>query len=203
MGAHESSQPRQPDDGASGSAADGFPYRRIHVVGTSASGKTTVAAAIAQRLGLPHVELDALHWEPKWTEADDAVMRERLRRAISGDAWVVDGNYAAVRDLVWERVEAVVWLDLPLRTVLWRYATRTRRRITTGIELWPGTGNREQLRMHLLTRDGLLWWILRTYRRRRRDYPRLLAAHPHIAAIRLRSAAAADAWLAGIGSAPR
>jgi len=178
-----------------------LPYRRVHVVGTSASGKTTFAAALAERLHVPHIELDALHWEPDWTEADDAVMRERLRPAIAGEAWVVDGNYAAVRDLVWERVEAVVWLDLPLRTILWRYVTRTRRRITTGVELWPGTGNREQLRMHLLSRDGLLWWILRTYRRRRREYPQLLAAAPHIAAIRLRSAAEADAWLASIGSA--
>jgi len=176
-----------------------FPYRRIHVVGTSAAGKTTFAAALANRLGVPHVELDALHWEPGWTEAPDERMRARLRPALAADAWVVDGNYAAVRDLIWGRVEAVVWLDLPLRTILWRYATRTRRRIATQVELWPGTGNRERLRMHLLARDGLLWWILRTYRRRRREYPGLLAANPRIVAIRLRSAAAADRWLAAIG----
>ncbi len=86
--------------------------------------------------------------------------------------------------------EAVVWLDFPLRTVLWRYATRTQRRIRTGEELWPGTGNRERLSMHLLSRDSLLWWILSTYRRRRRDYPRLLAASRSLAAVRLRSPAA-------------
>jgi hypothetical protein len=50
--------------------------------------------------------------------------------------------------------------------------------------------------MHLLRRDGLLWWILPTYQRRRRDYPRLLAARPDIAAIRLRTPCATDAWLA-------
>lgn len=189
---------REPTGGGRDGGAGGFPYRRIHVIGTSASGKTTFAAALAERLDLAHVELDALHWEPDWTEAADDVMRERLRPIVAGDAWVVDGNYAAVRDLVWERADAVVWLDLPLRTILWRYATRTRRRIATGIELWPGTGNRERLRMHLFTRDGLLWWILRTYRRRKREYPALLAATPRLFAVRLRSAAAADAWLAGI-----
>ena len=106
------------------------------------------------------------------------VLRQQVTRATAGDAWVVDGNYSAVRDIVWERAEAVIWLDYPLRTVLWRYAVRTQRRIRTAEELWPGTGNRERLSMHLLSRDSLLVWILRTYRRRRRDYPSLLAAHP-------------------------
>jgi adenylate kinase family enzyme len=175
-----------------------FHYRRVNVVGSSASGKTTFARALAERLNIPHVELDALHWEKDWAEASTEVMRQRVRHAIAGRAWVVDGNYSAVRDLVWDEAEAVVWLDLPLRTVLWRYATRTRRRIGTREELWPGTGNREKLSMHLFKRDSLLWWILRTYVRRRRDYPRRLAANPHLAAYRLRSAAEADRWLAAI-----
>ena len=91
----------------------------INVVGTSAVGKTTLARALAALLGVPHVELDALHWEPNWTEAPDEMLRERVARDRRR-RWVVDGNYSKVRDLVWERVEAVVWLDLPLRTVLWR-----------------------------------------------------------------------------------
>ncbi|HEY7847048.1 MAG TPA: hypothetical protein VIC83_02515, partial [Candidatus Limnocylindria bacterium] len=84
----------QPSAGAPAAAApEAFPHRRINVVGTSASGKTTFARALAARLAVPWVELDALHWEAGWTEADDAVMRERVRRAIAGDGWVVDGNY--------------------------------------------------------------------------------------------------------------
>ena len=172
-----------------------FPHRRVNVVGTSAAGKTTFARALAGLLDVACVELDALHWEADWTEAPDDLLRQRVAVATAGDGWVVDGNYSAVRDIVWALAEAVVWLDFPLRTVLWRYTTRTRRRIRTGEELWPGTGNRESLSTQLLSRDSLLWWILSTYRRRRRDYARLLAAHARLSAIRLRSPAAADDWL--------
>src|SRR5436305_799712 len=42
--------------------------QRLVVVGTSGSGKTTLAREIARRRALPHVELDALHWGPNWTE---------------------------------------------------------------------------------------------------------------------------------------
>ena len=164
-------------------------------MGSSASGKTTFARALAARLGTPCVELDALHWEADWTEASNQVLRQRVTEATAGDAWVIDGNYSAVRDIVWGRGEAVVWLDFPLRTVLWRYANRTRRRIRSGEELWPGTGNRERLSTQLLSRDSLLWWILSTYHRRRREYVRLLADGPRLAWVRLRSAREADAWL--------
>jgi len=175
--------------------------QRINVVGTSSVGKTTFARDLAARLDLPYVELDALYWEPGWTEASSDVMRSRVAAAIQPVGWVVDGNYGIVRDLVWARADTVVWLDYPLRTILWRYLTRTLRRIRTGEELWPGTGNRERLSMHLLQRDGLLWWILGTYRRRRRDFPRLLAEHPGIDAVRLGSPREAGRWIAGVGGA--
>jgi adenylate kinase family enzyme len=39
---------------------------RTVVIGTSCSGKTTFARDLARTLGLPHIELDALHWQPNW-----------------------------------------------------------------------------------------------------------------------------------------
>jgi adenylate kinase family enzyme len=172
--------------------------RRIVVIGTSGSGKTTTASQLARRLGLLHVELDALHWEPNWTEAPLDVFRARVIEALKGDAWVVDGNYSKVRDIVWSRADTVVWLDYSLPVILWRVVWRTLRRSLTREELWGG--NRETLRAALFSRESIVLWSLQTYRRRRREYPVLLARpeHAHLAVIHLRSPRAARDWLSGI-----
>jgi adenylate kinase family enzyme len=170
--------------------------QRVVIVGTTGSGKTTFAAHLAGRLGVPHVELDALHWEANWTEADLDRFRVRVERAVSQEAWVVDGNYHVVRDLVWPRAEAVVWLDFRLSVILWRLVRRTARRVFTREELW--NGNRERFLTQVATRDSILLWALRTYRRRRRNYPPLFnrPEHAHLAVVRLRSPRAAQRWLA-------
>ena len=171
--------------------------RRVNVVGTSCSGKTTLARALAERLAVPHVELDALFWGPGWQEVPKAVFRERLRSALAGDAWVADGGYASHRDITWQRVDTVVWLDYPLSTVLVRWARRTARRIRSQEEFWPGTGNRESLR-NAFRRDGLLWWILTTHRGRRERTLRQLATIPAVRLVRLGSPAEAEAWLGSV-----
>lgn len=171
-------------------------YRRIVVVGSAGSGKTTLALAIAQRLGSTHVELDAIHWGPGWTEPPLELFRARAGRALEGAAWVADGNYSEVRDIVWSRADTIVWLDYALATCIWRLFWRTIRRAISGEELWGA--NRERLGSQFFSSESLLWYTLRTFRRRRREYARLLQQpeHAHLESVRLRSARAASRWLA-------
>ncbi len=63
--------------------------KRIIVIGSSNAGKSTLAHCLAERLGVPLIELDALHWEPGWVEAERAVFCERVRRAIAPASWVM------------------------------------------------------------------------------------------------------------------
>ena len=173
---------------------------RISVVGSTGSGKTRFARELARRLDLPHVELDALNWGANWTMVPIEIFRERVTRAVEGDAWVIDGNYAGrgARDLVWPRADTVIWLDPPLRLIFARLFERAARRIQTGEELWPGTGTRETFRNQFLSRNNLFWWALKTYRRRRRELPLTLARpeHAHLTVHRFRLAEEAEAWLA-------
>jgi len=173
--------------------------RRIVVVGTTGSGKSTLAQTLATALSMPHVELDALFWDPNWQPAAPGTFRERTARALAGECWVVDGNYSVIRDLIWDRAEMVVWLDYSLPVILTRLTRRTFWRLATRAELW--NGNRERLRATLLTRDSILVWALTTYHRRRRDYTRLLAQpeYAHLTVAQLRSPRATQQWLGGLG----
>ncbi|MDQ3464443.1 MAG: (d)CMP kinase [Actinomycetota bacterium] len=156
--------------------------RRVSVVGVSGSGKTTVARALAARLGVPHVELDAIYHQPGWTGLDDEEFARRVAEATAGEGWVVDGNYSRVRNIVWSRVDTVVVLDLPRWRVMSQLLARTLHRGWTGDELWAG--NRERLR-NLIRRDperNIMLWSLTTHAKIRRRY-RATPADPRWSAL--------------------
>jgi adenylate kinase family enzyme len=166
---------------------------KVAVVGTSGSGKTTLARRLAEHHGVPHVELDALHWGPNWTPCPADAFRARVEDALSPQGWVVDGSYhGKLGESVLERADVVVWLDLPFRTVARRVWARTLQRVRTGEELWGG--NRETWRDAFFSRDSLFVWIVTTHRSRRRRYLERLDRYDFV---RLRSQREVDAWVAG------
>jgi len=171
---------------------------RIIVVGTTGSGKTTLAGQIANKLGYPHIEQDGLNWGPEWTERPNDEFRRLVDEATQGERWVIDGNYSRSRDIIWPRADTVVWLDYPLPLVLWRLWWRIWRRTLRREELW--SGNRERLYTHFFTRDSLFLWALKTYRRRRREYPEQLAKpeHAHLQLVHLKRPGETDKWLESI-----
>ena len=68
--------------------------------------------------------------------------RTRVAEALSGDSWVIDGNYSKVRDIVRTRADTLIWLDYALPLILRQLLARTARRAITGEPLW--SGNRER-----------------------------------------------------------
>jgi adenylate kinase family enzyme len=164
---------------------------KIAVVGTSGSGKTTVARRLAKHHGVPHVELDALNWGPNWSGASAEEFRARVNEALSSPGWVADGSYhGKIGDSVLDRADFVVWLDLPFATIARRIWTRTLRRIRTREELWGG--NRETWRDAFFSRESLFVWILKTHRSRRRRYLKRLGRYDFV---HLRSQREVEAWL--------
>ncbi|GAA5514812.1 hypothetical protein Dcar01_03573 [Deinococcus carri] len=169
--------------------------RRIVVIGTTGSGKTTLARALAGRLGVPHGEQDAWNHLPGWQEAPLAQFRAQVDAFTARPTWVMDGNYSKARDIGWARADTLVWLDYPAQVVFWRLLTRTLRRILTRQPLW--NGNREHLR-NMVKPDSPLPWFFRTHWRRRRETPELLAASSHLRVVRLRTPREAARWLASL-----
>ena len=171
--------------------------RRIAVVGTTGSGKTTFARRLSERLAVPHIELDALYWGPDWTPAPVEVFRERIAEAIAAPAWVADGNYTtSTGGQVWAAADTLVWLDVSIALIYRRLFTRTTARAVRGVELW--NGNRESLRTAFFSRESLFVWALKTHWKHRHEWPEMLRRpeFAHLRLARLRSPKGAERYLA-------
>jgi adenylate kinase family enzyme len=170
---------------------------RIAVVGTTGSGKTTLAKALAAQLGLPLIEIDALNWQAGWrdlsrTDPDEFV--RRVSRAIADDAWAIDGAYGLVRDLIWRRATHLVWLDYDRPVIMYRVIRRSLARAMLRTELWAG--NRERW-LHMLRPSHPIRWAWRTAGRRRREFEELIerSDYAHLVVLRLRRPHEAKALL--------
>ncbi|MFI5691178.1 AAA family ATPase [Kribbella sp. NPDC051586] len=146
--------------------------RRIVVIGVAGSGKSTVARELSERLGVPHIELDSIFWQPNWTKLDDDEFEARVTAVTASGGWIADGNYSdRIRRITWGAADTVVWLDQSRRLIMWQVIRRTIRRTTSGVELW--NGNHERPLRDQLSRDpskSIPLWAWRTYTPTKRQY---------------------------------
>jgi adenylate kinase family enzyme len=175
---------------------DPLPRRphRVLVAGTSGAGKTTLARAVAGVLGVPHTEIDALYhgagWVPRPSfEADVAAF-------TAGPAWVTEWQYPSVRELLADRADLLVWLDLPLRTVLRQVVVRTLRRRLGRQVLW--NGNLEPpLRTFLTDREHIVRWAWSSHRPTGERVRAVERSRGQLVVVRLRSRREARRWVEG------
>lgn len=174
---------------------------RVMVVGTSCSGKTTFARDLAGRLDVPHVELDAIHWLPGWQERETEEFKALITKETRSDAWVTDGNYRAVHDILLKRATAIIWLNYPFPLTFWRAVKRTVHRALTGQKICGD--NRESIRIAFFSRQSIILWVITSYRRRKRQYRSFFDsdAFAHIAKFELTSPDDAKVFLEQIESA--
>lgn len=175
---------------------------KIAVVGTSCAGKTTLAAKLAQRLNLRHIELDALFWEPNWEPTPDHMFYTRVEEAVKGDRWITDGNYSPVRKLVWGKASTLIWLNYAFPVVFLRALNRTIIRISSGQEIF--SNNKETFRKAFLSRESLLLWIIQTHWERKKRFPKLfkLQQYAHLNVIELNNQKETDALVSGLADEP-
>ena len=171
-------------------------HSRIVVVGTSCAGKSTFAQALAEVSACSRIELDALHWGPNWQPKPAEEFRRLVAEAAGSESWVADGNYGAVRESLWPRASAIVWLNYSYPRVLWQALVRTVTRCVTREPLWHG--NRESVWRSFFSRESILVWVATTYHRRQREFAALrISGHfPHLTWYEFRHPRQAQQWLA-------
>ncbi|WP_066950960.1 adenylate kinase [Microtetraspora fusca] len=172
---------------------------RVLISGISGSGKTTLAAALSATLESPQYELDALHHGPGWRKRPE--FRSDVEAFSAGPRWVTEDQYHNdLGDLLWQRADTVVWLDLPRLTVTRRVVWRSIVRAVTRRELW--NGNREGF-SDWLDPGHPIRWSWSQYERRRRETAERVVRHPDLTVVHLRSSRAVRRWRAEIAAGSR
>lgn len=163
--------------------------KKINVVGTSGSGKSTFSRILATKLSYPHLEMDAMFWKPDWQESSDEEFFTALKSCLSQDKWVLDGNYNRTVDIKWADVDHVIWIDYPFPRTIYQAIKRALIRSITKTELWDKTGNIETFRKSFFSRNSIIIWTLKTYKRNRIRYKEMLndPKYNHIEFVRLTS----------------
>lgn len=165
------------------------------VYGVTGSGKTTAAARLARRTGLPWHAVDDLTWEPGWVAVSAEEQRRRITRLVAADEWIIDHGYGQWLDLVMPRCDLIVALDYPR----WRSLTRLIRRSLLNVVLRRPTcnGNRETWPT-LIAHDSILRWHFRSFGSKRSRIRAWATASPGPDVKRFVSPRQLDVWLRGL-----
>jgi adenylate kinase family enzyme len=98
--------------------------RRVLVIGPGGSGKSTFATRLGQILGIEVRHLDSFYWRAGWIKPSEEEWLKTVNELISGDSWILDGNYGGTLRLRVERADTIIFLDMPRLLCLWRVAKR-------------------------------------------------------------------------------
>ncbi len=171
--------------------------KRINVIGTSGSGKSTFSNMLASKLKYPYLEMDAIFWKSNWQESSDEEFFANLTERLGDELWVLDGNYNRTAEIKWARADTIIWVDYSFSRTILQSVKRALIRIMTKQELWGKTGNVESFKKSFLSKDSIILWTLKTYKKNRVRYTELLnnPKYSHIEFVRVTSPKKAKAFI--------
>lgn len=158
--------------------------KKIAVVGTTGSGKTTFSRKLSAAVNIEHYELDSLFWKPGWEESANEEFRGRIKAATDRTQWIIDGNYARNQDLTIGRADTVIWLDCSKTVSLYRVLKRSLKRIVNKDRLWQD--NKETVFRLFSPKVSILFFAYRSYINKKNRYNKLFAGESHISLVRIK-----------------
>ena len=92
--------------------------KKIIVIGSPGAGKSTLSRRLSDITGIPLYHLDMMYWNPDRTTVTKEVLLSRMRDAMSGEEWIIDGNYSSTLTYRLAECDTVIMLDYPTEVCL-------------------------------------------------------------------------------------
>lgn len=172
-------------------------FKRVNIIGSSGSGKSTFSKRLSSVLKIPCIEMDAVFWGPDWSYPSDEEFFRKIENLLDQECWILDGNYTRTTPIKWKRVQTVIWIDYSFPRTIFQSVKRATKRAFTKNEIWPGTGNRETFRKSFFSKESIILWSLKNYGKIKTRYRKTFSDshYSHIQFIRISSPSDADELL--------
>jgi adenylate kinase family enzyme len=99
--------------------------RKVLVIGSGGSGKSTFANELAAVTGIEVIHLDREYWRPNWEKTPSEEWEARVSAMLKAESWIIDGNFGGTRETRIRAADTVIFLDLSRYICLYRILKRT------------------------------------------------------------------------------
>ncbi len=136
-------------------------YSRFLIIGLPSIGKTYFADRLARKYAIPHIEGDKYFWLEGGKHLSLEEFRQRIDELTGKGRWIYEGHYRKVYDILKERTDTLIWIDLSLFTALKRSFFSSKEEFG--------------IKYTLTNREGPFLWLIFNARRMLQDYKKTLA----------------------------
>lgn len=115
--------------------------KKIILIGSGGSGKSTFAKQLGNKLNIKVHHLDALFWKPNLEGVPKEKQRTVQNELVKEDEWIIDGNYGGTMDIRMNAADTIIFLDIHRTICVYRafkrvvqYRNKTRPDMGAGCE---------------------------------------------------------------------
>lgn len=101
--------------------------KRIHIIGSIGSGKTTLAKKLSDQLSIPYFELDNVVWKRFDTgdiKRSEQERDEYLSEIIATENWIIEGAHHEWVSSCFQNADLILFLDISLSIRRYRIIKR-------------------------------------------------------------------------------
>jgi len=98
--------------------------KKIAVIGSGSSGKSTLARKLGALLHIKAFHLDVLFWKPGWVGVTKEEQRLVQSELVKRKTWIIDGNYGGTMDIRLNNADTIIFLDMPRTICAYRVIKR-------------------------------------------------------------------------------